>query len=77
MKQSVQTYFGNSDSSYGGEKLAISLKTPLQEIGKVNGVSPEIWPIVKIPLLNSLRDAVHEADFKYCLSGDTIRLVGY
>ena len=77
MKHSAQIYFGDSDSSYGGEKWALHIQPPLQLLVQGYGEKPGIWSIVSTPLLNCLRDTGHVTVFKCCFSGNTLKQVIY
>ena len=48
-----------------------------QGLGQGNRESQHIWDIVGTPLLNFPRKSRHGKSFKWYISGDTIRLVGY
>ena len=44
IEHSVRTAFGESNTTYGGEKWELSLKPPPQlGLGQGNGATPEIW----------------------------------
>ena len=77
MSHSIRTSFGDSKSTYGGDASDVLLNTPTKIIGQLNVAAPFIWVVVSIPLLNCLRKAGHGAAFKYSISGDTTKLVGY
>ena len=57
--------------------LCSNTKKLPQVPGQGNCAALDIWAIFSTPLLNCLRKAVHGGAFKWCISGDTTRLVGY
>ena len=67
---------GASQASYGGNIWSQPMKSPSLVIGQGNGAAPEIWAIVSIPLLNSLREAGFGYTFKYFISKAIFKLVG-
>ena len=54
MEHSVRTSFGESDTTYVGDKWALPLKRPTQGLGQGNGAAPEIWSIARTPILKCL-----------------------
>ena len=46
-------------------------------IGQGNGAAAYIWAIVSTPILNCLRKSGHGAAFKFSVSGDKTKLIGY
>ena len=77
MTHSVRTAFGGSKSTYGGYTWDVPLKPPPQGLVQLNGSVPAIWSIVSTPLINCIREAVHVAAFKCCISGNTTSIVVY
>ena len=77
MEHSVRIAFGESYTTYGGDKWSLPLNPLSKGLGQLNGVSPEIWSIFSTPLLNCLRDSGHGSVLKRCISHDSLILVGY
>ena len=73
----VRTTFRDYSSSYGGDKWAVLLTPSLQGLGQGNGSALSIREIVSTPLLNRISDVGYRASFKWLLSGETLKLVGY
>jgi hypothetical protein len=73
LEHTVRTVYGNSDHSYGGNIWAV----PMQGIGQGNGTGPMLWAVVSTPVLKVMRTEGFGTYFVACLTGESIRFVGY
>ena len=73
----VRIALGEYMSTYEGNSWVVPIKHHPQGLGQGNGAYPYIWYILITYLLSYLREAGHGAAFKFCISCDTKRLVGY
>ena len=73
LEHTVRTVYGNSEKSYGGHLWLV----PLHGIGQGNGAGPMLWAAVSTPVLKVMRSEGFGTFFRACISGETIRFVGY
>ena len=73
MEHTVCTVYGNSQHSYGGSLWSI----PMQGIFQGNGAGPMLWAVVSTPVLKVMRQEGFGTFFRACITGNTIRFVGY
>ena len=77
MEDSTRTALGYSENTCGGDIWAIPLNPPPQGLRKVNGSAPATWEIISTPLIKCLWYSGHGVVFKWCISQDYLKLVGY
>jgi hypothetical protein len=73
LEHTVRTVYGDSDQSYGGNLWIV----PLHGSGQGNGGGPMLWAVVSTPVLKVMRTEGFGTYFRACISGDSIRFVGY
>jgi hypothetical protein len=73
LEHTVHTVYGDSEKSYGGHLWIV----PLHGSGQGNGSSPMLWAVVSTPVLKVMRSEGFGTFFRACISGETIRFVGY
>ena len=69
----VQTAYGDSDFTYGGN----TNETPMHGVGQGNGAGPAIWAVVSTPILNMLRSKGFGCEFISPFSQQLTKFVGY
>eukprot|EP00957_Ditylum_brightwellii_P084478 6423957-Ditylum_brightwellii.AAC.1 len=77
MVHSVQTAYGDSLETYGGDLWVVKLKPPPQGLGQGNGAALCTWALVSTPLLSTIRNKGQGAVFKCVISKSSFCLVGY
>jgi hypothetical protein len=73
LEHTIQTAYGNSEETYGGDLWVI----PMQGVYQGKGAGPLIWAVVSSPLLDIMREEGFGTFFKTSFSAQAIRFVGY
>jgi hypothetical protein len=73
MEHTVCTVYGDSQNTYGGPLWLV----PMQGIFQGNGAGPMLWAVVSTPVLKVMRNEGFGTFFRACITGNTIRFVGY
>jgi hypothetical protein len=73
LEHTIQTAYGDSEDTYGGDMWVISM----QGVYQVGGAGPLIWAVVSSPLLDIMCEEEFGTFFKTSLSAQVIRFVGY
>jgi hypothetical protein len=73
LEHTVRTVYGDSEQPYGGNLWIV----PLHGSSQGNGGGPMLWAVVSTPALKVMRTEGFGTYFRACISGDSIRFVGY
>jgi hypothetical protein len=73
LEHTIQTAYGDSEDTYGGDMWVI----PMQGVYQVGGAGPLIWAVVSSLLLDIMCEEEFGTFFKTSLSAQVIRFVGY
>jgi hypothetical protein len=73
LHHTVRTIYGDSKSGYGGTLWAV----PYSGVGGGNRAGPEIWEVVRTPVLKMMKDEGFRFMYKTSIEGKHLHFVGY